>query len=188
MKIPLQITWHGVDQSEAIEADIRDKADKLDQFCDNIMSCRVVVEAPHGHHHKGKLYRLSIDIKVPGKEIVVKRNPAEHSAHEDVYVAIRDAFDAARRQLAEFTRERRGDVKAHDVPRHARVIRKFPAQGYGFIETPDRREIYFHRNALLNGDFDKLAEGTEVYFIEEQGEKGPQAKQVTIGKHGVGST
>jgi ribosomal subunit interface protein len=188
MKLPLQITWRNVDQSDAIEASIREHAEKLDQFCDQIMSCRVVIEAPHGHHHKGKLYHIGIDITAPGKEIVVKRDPAEHAAHEDIYVSIRDAFNAARRQLQDYMRKRRGDVKAHDVPTHARVIRKFPAQDHGFLETPDGREIYFHRNALIDADFDTLHEGTEVYYVEEEGNEGPQAKQVSVGKHDVGVT
>lgn len=187
MKLPLQITWRNIGQSDAVEAAIRDKAGKLDEFYEHIMSCRVIVEAPHTHHHKGNLFHICLDIKVPDKEIVVRRGPAEHGAHEDIYVAIRDAFDAARRQLQDYARRRRGDVKEHDVPRHARVIRKFPVQGYGFLETPDHREIYFHRNALIDADFDTLDEGTEAYYIEEQGEHGPQAKQVTVGKHGVGA-
>ncbi len=113
MKLPLQITWRNVDQSDAIEASIHEHADKLDQFCDQIMSCRVVVEAPHGHHHKGKQYHIGIDITVPGTEIAVKRDPGKNTAHEDIYVSIRDAFDAARRQLQDYVRKQRGDVKKH---------------------------------------------------------------------------
>ncbi len=114
MNLPLQITWRDVDQSDAIEAAIREHAGKLNQFCDHIMSCRVMVEAPHGHKHKGKLYHITIDITVPGKEIVVTRDPAKHAAHEDIYISIRDAFDAARRQLQDYVRKQRGDVKTHE--------------------------------------------------------------------------
>jgi ribosomal subunit interface protein len=114
MELPLQITWRDVPPSPAIEADIRAKAQKLEQFHDHIVSCRVTVEAPHGHHHKGKLYRLHIELKVPGHEINVTRDPAEHHAHEDLYVSIRDAFDAARRQLQDAVRRQRGDVKQHE--------------------------------------------------------------------------
>ncbi len=187
MKLPLQITWRHIDKSEAIENEIRSRAEKLDQFFDHIMSCRVVVEAPHKHHHKGNLYRLHLDIKVPEKEIVVTRDPSEHSEHEDMYVAIRDAFDAARRQLQDYVRIRRGFTKAHDVYHGARVLRRFPAQDYGFLVTLDGREIYFHRNALIDADFDMLDEGTEVSFVEEVGDQGPQAKQVRVGKHSPGA-
>ena len=113
MQLPLQITWRNVPKSEFVEADIRAKAEKLDEFYDHIMSCRVVVEQSHGRHKKGNLYHLSLDIKVPDKEIVITRDPAEHHAHEDMHVAIRDAFDAARRQLQDYVRMRRGHVKRH---------------------------------------------------------------------------
>ena len=188
MKLPLQITWRNIEKSAAIDADIRAKAEKLDQFYEHIMSCRVVVEAPHKHHHKGNLYRLHLDIKVPDNEIVVTRDPSAHSAHEDMYVAIHDAFDAARRQLQDYVRIRRGQTKLHDVHDAARVLRRFPAQDYGFLQAPDGREIYFHRNALVDADFDMLDEGTEVSFVEEVGEQGPQAKRVRVGKHSPGAT
>jgi len=114
MRLPLQVTFRNMDRSSALEADIGDKAAKLDQFYDQIMSCRVVVEAGHKHHHKGNLYGVSINISVPGRDLVVSRNPSENQAHEDAYVAVRDAFEAARRQLEDFARTRRGDVKTHD--------------------------------------------------------------------------
>lgn len=180
MKLPLQIVWRDIDQSDAIEDAIREKAGKLEQYYDGIMACRVAVEAPHKHRNKGRLYRIRLDITVPGSEIVVKRSPSEHGAHEDIYVAIRDAFDEARRQLQDYNRRQQGKVKRHEVPHHARVIRKFPAQDYGILSTPDGREVYFHRNALLGADFDTLHEGTEVNFVEEQGKDGPQAKTVTL--------
>lgn len=108
MQIPLQITIRDVENSEALEAHIRDKAAKLDEFFKHVMSCRVVVEVPHKHHHQGKQFQVRIDIGVPGGEIVVNR---DHN--EDVYVALRDAFDAAKRQLEDYVRKLRGDVKTH---------------------------------------------------------------------------
>lgn len=183
MKLPLQITWRGISQSDAIESAIREKADKLEQFYDKMMACRVTVDAPHQHGGKGNLYEIHLDITVPGGEIVVRRSPPEKHAHEDIYVVIRDVFDEARRQLQDHVRKERGDVKAHGVPRHARVLKKFPAEDYGVLETPDGREIYFHKNALIDGDFSTLHEGTEVLYVEEQGNEGPEAQQVTIGKH-----
>ncbi|MBN4016387.1 ribosome-associated translation inhibitor RaiA [Rhodospirillaceae bacterium AH-315-P19] len=99
MELPLQITFRNMDPSESVETNVREKAMKLERFFDRITSCRVVIEAPHRHHHKGKLYNVRIDISVPGKEIVVNHNGPKNHAHEDVYVAIRDAFSAAVRQL-----------------------------------------------------------------------------------------
>ncbi len=106
MKLPLQITARNIELTEAIEQAVRDRARKLERFYDRIVSCRVVVDAPHRHQKKGVMYNACIDITVPGSEVVVKREP-----HEDLYVAIRDAFDAARRQLQEISSRRRGGGK-----------------------------------------------------------------------------
>jgi ribosomal subunit interface protein len=112
MQIPLQITIRDVEHSDALEAHIREKAKKLDEFFNHIMSCRVVVEVPHKHHHQGKQYNVRIDIGVAGGEIAVNRDHAE-----DVYVALRDAFDVAKRQLEDYARKLRGDVKTHEPKR-----------------------------------------------------------------------
>lgn len=114
MQIPLQITWRDIEKSEAVEAAVQEHAKKLDQFCDHITSCRVVVEVPHHHKHKGNIYHISIDITVPGKEIAVTRDPSQHHAHEDMYVTVRDAFAAAKRQVQNYVRIQRGEVKHHE--------------------------------------------------------------------------
>ena len=137
MQLPLQISFRDIPPSAAVEAKIRERADKLERYYDRIMGCRVVVEAPHGRHHQGKLFHVRVDLTVPGSELVVSREPAQHHAHEDVFVAIRDAFDAAQRQLADYARRQRGATKMHEGPAVARVCRLFPEEGYGFIETPD---------------------------------------------------
>ena len=166
--------------SEAIETHIVEKAGKLERFYEKITNCRVIVEAPHRRHHKGKLYHVRVDITVPGDELVVKREPSQHASHEDIYVAIRDAFDAARRELQDYARRRRGEVKVRENSPTARVTKLFPEEGYGFLETPDGRELYFHRNSVLEPGFEKINLGTEVRFAEEQGEEGPQASTVRI--------
>lgn len=186
MRLPLQVVFHNLDPSPAVESRIREKAAKLDLYYDQIMSCRVVVEAPHKHHQKGRLYRVQIDVTVPDEELVVSRDPGQDHAHEDVYVAIRDAFDAMRRQLEDYARRRRGKVKNHEVSPHGRIIELFPEKGYGRIKTPDGRLIYFHQNSVLDADFSKLNTGNEVRFVEEMGELGPQASTVhVIGKHHI---
>ena len=186
MQIPLQIRFHKLEASEAVEAAIRKRAEQLEHFANNITSCRVTIDAPHKHHHQGNLYRVTIDIRTPAGEIVVSRSPDQHQAHEDAYVAIRDAFKAARRQLQDQVRERRGKVKAHEAPPHGRVGALHPADGYGTITDSNGREIYFHRNSVVNADFDALEVGAEVRFAEEAGDKGPQASSVhLIGKHHI---
>lgn len=186
MTIPLELTFHNMDTSPYVEADVREKAEKLTRYFDRIVGCRVVVDAPHRHHRRGQLYDVRIDITVPGDEIVVTHQGPKDHAHEDVYVAVRDAFDAAYRRLEDHARKVRGDVKTHDAPLHGTVRRMFP--DHGFIETSDGREIYFHRNTVVEGDFDDLSPGSEVRFVVIHGEsaEGPQATTVKpIGKHHV---
>lgn len=181
MQIPLQITMREIERSDALEADIRRHAEKLEQFHARITSCRVAVEEMRRHHQQGREFNVRIDLRVPGEEIVVTR---DH--HEDAFVAVRDAFDAAKRQLEEVIREQRGDTKLHPVPQHGRVARVFPADGCGFIETTDGRELYFSRDNVVHPPFDNLQPGVEVQFIEEMAAEGPQAKRVSAGKHRMG--
>ncbi len=185
MQLPLQITFRDFPPSEAIEAAIREKAQKLERYFDRIISCRVIVEAPHKHHHKGKLYEVTVDITIPGHEIVVSRDNHDKHEHEDIYVSIRDAFAAAQRQLEAIVDKMRGEVKAHEMPAHGRVIEITP--DHGVILTPEGREVYFSPNSLLNEDFEALQKGAEVRFAEEEGEKGPMASSVqVVGKHHLG--
>jgi len=184
MQKPLEITFRHMDRSPALEDVVRERAEKLEKFCDQIISCRVVVESPHKHHHKGNLHHLRVDVTLPGAEIVVKRSPDEHHSHEDPYVVVRDAFDSVRRQLMDYTRKRRGKVKVHEESAHGRVTVLEPLQDFGRLETPDSRDIYFHRNSVVDADFDDLEIGTELRFVEEAGDEGPQASSVfLIGKH-----
>lgn len=177
MEKPLKITFRDMEPSAAIEADVRDKVAKLEELYDRITGCRVVIEQPHRHRHQGKLIHVRIDLTVPGKELVVSHEPPDH-AHEDAYVAVRDAFHAMKRQLEDHVRVVRGDTKSHEAPPPARVVRLFPEEGYGFIETADGREVYFHRNAVVDEPFEHLAVGVAVRFVETTGEKGPQASTV----------
>ena len=179
MQTPVQITFHNVPHSDALEAHIREKTEKLEEFHPRITSCRVTVEEQRMHHQQGRHFSINIDVRVPGKkEIVVNR---KHD--EDVYVALRDAFDAVRRQIEDVAREKRGDVKEHAVPQHGKIARILADEGYGFIETPDGRELYFSRENVVHPSFDELGSGVEVQFIEEMAAEGPQAKRVSVGKH-----
>ena len=184
MQTPLQISFLHMDSSAAVEARIRSRVEELDRFFDRIISCRVVVECPNPRHQQGNLFRVRINLNIPGHEIAVGRDPAAHHAYEDVYVAIRDTFDAVRRLLDDHIRKDRGDLKLHAVPDHGRVERLLP--DYGFILSADGSEIYFHRNSVVNGEFDKLEIGDEVRFVAQFSEsaQGAQASTVTrIGKH-----
>lgn len=122
MQLPLQITARDIELTPAIENAIRSRIAKLETFYDRIMGCRVMIEAPHRHHHKGMLFNVRIRLTLPGGELTVGREP-----HEDLYVAIRDACNAARRQLQEFVRRQRGNVKHHEATSSA-VLHESPAE------------------------------------------------------------
>jgi cold shock CspA family protein/ribosome-associated translation inhibitor RaiA len=186
MAIPLQISFDDLDHSPAVEAAIREKAAALERFHDRIVRVRVVVKTRGRHNHKGKLYDVRVAIATPGKDIVVDRAGPKTHAHEDVYVAIRDAFAAAVRQLEDHARLLRREVKTHAVPAHGVVARL--ADDHGFIEASDGQEIYFHKNSVTKKRFADLAAGAKVRFAiaEKEGIAGPQASSVTaIGKHNL---
>lgn len=176
-----QITFRNMDPSAAVEADVLRRIEWLERFHPSITACRVVVEAPHRHRKTGTPYRVRVDITVPGAELVAGRDPPEHRAHADVYVAVRDAFRAARRQLLDHHRLVRGEVKVHEEELLGRIARIFDEPGgrYGFIETPDGRDVYFHEHAVLDG-WDEIKVGDRVRYVEELGDKGPQASTVEI--------
>jgi ribosomal subunit interface protein len=186
MQLPLQVTFRHMASAPALEARIRERVEELDRFFGRIISCHVVVECRHPRRHQGNLFRVRIALKVPGHQIVVGRDPAANHAHEDPYVALRDAFDAVRRRLEDHARARRGQVKLHAVPEHGRIARLLPERNCGFIRSADGSEIYFHRNSVANDGFGKLEIGDEVRFVAQQAEsaQGPQASTVVpLGKH-----
>lgn len=204
-KFPLQVTFRNVEPLAAMELRIRSEAAKLETFYNRIMGCRVSVESPHRHHRGGSPYHVRIDLTVPGGELVVKHEPSlrtrarrsgetamkKHSEardpHKDLRQAISDAFKAAARRLEDYARRQRGDVKHRESRPVAKVSRIFPDEGYGILTTPDAREIYFHKDSVLNRAFGRLKVGSTVSFAEEQGDKGPQASTVRIvGKHRAG--
>jgi cold shock CspA family protein/ribosome-associated translation inhibitor RaiA len=181
MQRPLTIASRDFALSEAVEAEIREKAVALENYYERLSGCEVTVNAPAiKHHRKGGPFIVSIRMTVPGKELAVDRQ-----AEQELSQAIREAFDAARRQLEDYVRELRGSVKTHEAALLGRIIRLEPALDYGFLKTSDDREIYFHRNSLLGADFDKLEIGAEVRFVEEEGEQGPQASTVIVTKPGT---
>jgi ribosomal subunit interface protein len=180
------ISFRQMESSPAVEARVREKIAVLERFHPRITTCRVTVEKDHHARHKGDLFRVRIDIGIPGREIVVDRTGPKNHAHEDVYVALRDAFDAAARQLEDDVRVRRGDVKVHPVPSHGEVIRLFKDDDYGFMRTTDGQEVYFHRHSVVDDAFDRLEVGSQVRvtIAEAEGEQGYQASTVQlVGKH-----
>ncbi len=183
MSLPIQITWRDTEPSAALELRIRKLAQGLEKFSPQIIHCHVVIEIPHQHDRQGQVYEVHIRITTPGAEIIAHREHHERRSHEDPYVAVRDAFRAVRRQLEDCERERRQDVKGHLPEPTGWISELYPAEGFGRIATSDGRSLYFHRNSVVGGNFERLTTGTGVRFVEESGERGPQASTVKLIAH-----
>lgn len=195
--IPLQITYLHAEANPYIDELIRKEAAKLERYYPRMVGCRVTAEHGSGRQ-AGNLWHIRVEISVPGGEIVVQSEPSlggtarqtEKAAirksmevrreRQMAHRAVRDAFKAARRQLQDYARKQRGETKRPTTAPVAKVTQVFDEQGYGFLITPEGREVYFHRESVLNGAFDELEPGTTVTYAEETGEKGPQASSVRL--------
>jgi cold shock CspA family protein/ribosome-associated translation inhibitor RaiA len=179
VKLPLQIAFHGVPNSPRIEALVRERVEKLERVCDYISGCRVTIEKPHRSRGQAEHWQVRIDLTMPpGKELVVRRESDDRTARDGLYGVVIEAFDAARRRLEKVTDRQHGEVKAHPTNDAGGIIRRL-FDDYGFIRTVDGRDVYFHRNAALDG-FDELSVGMSVSFSEEEGDEGPQASTLRV--------
>lgn len=197
MILPVQTTYRNAPHTDVLDALVREEADKLDRFFQGIVSCRVLVEQAHRHHLRGAAFHVRIELGVPGEELVISSDPDVRkevtddpdelpprfskssevdAAHKDAELAVRDAFRKAARRLQDYARRKTGAVKIHEPLPAGEVVKLFEA--YGFLRSTDGREIYFHRNSVLHHGFDALRIGSQVTFVEEEGEKGPQASTV----------
>ena len=198
MQLSPIITFRGIAPSAALEAEVRARIARLETYYSSIMACRVLVELSHRHHEAGNRFHVRIDLTMPGEEIVVAHEPSLHATEQDVdvetatkgdetdperkhaYVAVREAFDIARRRLQDYARRQRGMVKTSSRQPRGRVARLYPVEQYGYIEAEDGHEVYFQKTSVLKDGFDRLAVGSLVSFVEEPGEKGPQASTVRL--------
>ncbi|HXE26221.1 MAG TPA: HPF/RaiA family ribosome-associated protein [Roseiarcus sp.] len=185
MQEPTEIAFRHYEPSDEVRSEIDRQVKRLDKFGPRITSCNVAVIGPQTRRRQGALFKVDLRIAMPErKEIAVSRTHGDAHEREHPLVAIREAFDEAIRQIEDAARQMRGDVKEHAPPEsHGRVAKFLSGGDAGFIETPDGREIYFHRHAVLDGAFDRMAIGSEVRFVEEQGENGPQARIVRLRRH-----
>lgn len=179
MKTLLEVTYRAIAPSEAIDRVIRERAAKLERFFPRIISCRVIVEQlARRERARALVFHVRVQVRVPEGEFLGDKEPAPQRFHEDVFIAIRDAFDAVGRELEDFARRERGDVKTHEQQPYGHVSKIFPDRGYGFIEGPDGGSVYFHRHSVQNAHFEDLVVGNPVSYVEEDGDNGPQASAV----------
>ncbi len=198
MQLTPTITFRGLGSPAPLESDIRGRINKLETYCGSILGCHVLVELGARHHERGNHYHVRIDLTVPGEEIVVSHDASLHGPAQDIdspkltkedaadperqhaSVAIHEAFDIVRRRLQDYTRRQRGAVKVSARQPRGRVARLSPIDEYGYIEAEDGHEVYFQKSSVLKGAFDRLAVDSAVSFVEEPGEKGPQASTVKL--------
>lgn len=181
MKQALQLSFIGMEPSPAVESAARQKAAKLDQFRPDIMACRVTIELADKHRQQGRGFSVRVDVTVPGHEIVASR-----IHEEDVYVALREAFDDLRRQLQDSLRRVQGQEKQHATPLHGEVVRFADDGRSGFIRTNEGDEYWFGPENVAGMPFEHLGIGARVQFIPELASQGRQAKRVSLGKHEMG--
>jgi len=187
METLADIEFHGMTSAQPLRAEIGKYIAGLEDRFGRVTACRVVLKGPSEHHQTSGLYEVNIRLALPeGREVVVSRTPKADERHADVHFAINDAFKRARRQLQDRARRMQGLVKTHEPQSIGTVTKLDGDAGFGFLESTDGREIYFHRNSVLEDGFSKLKIGIRVAFNEEEGEKGPQASTARrLGKHAL---
>ena len=181
MDVPLEIAFHNLESSAAVETRVRERVAKLEKLFPRLVACRVVVEAPHRQHQKGNIFRVRVEMSVPGEDLVVSKEPnraQERFADPDVYTVLKDAFDTAERMLKDYKGKQSGDVKIHDTPMHGHIMRINAGNDFGFLRTAQGTQLWFHRNAVMNEELESFKEGDPVHYVEVLGETGPQASKV----------
>jgi len=187
MQTPLELEFQGMTGTPQIRSAIGKHVAELEQRWSRMTACRVMVKGPGQHHRKGGLYEVHIRLALSdGREVNVDRTPRADERHADLAFAVNDAFKHARRQLQDQVRRLQGQVKKHEGPPSATVVRLDPSGEFGFLETAEGQEVYFHRNSVVDDGYARLHVGTRVTFAEEMGDKGAQASTVKpLGKHGL---
>lgn len=184
MQTQAKIEFEGVAFNSHLESWVGHHLDRLEKLFGRIVACSVIVRDPGGRHRTGGLHDVRLWLTLPeGREVVIDRTPGLDERYSDLKFAIDDAFRRARRRLQDQARRMRGQTKYHENQPMAKVASIDPSGGFGFLETDDGQKIYFHRNSALDG-MPALSVGARVTFVEEIGDKGPQASTVKLmGKH-----
>jgi cold shock CspA family protein/ribosome-associated translation inhibitor RaiA len=179
MQIAPEIIFHGVDRSEWVENYIAERVQRLDRFAEGITRCHVTLTQEAGAHNKGNRYSLMVEVRLPpNHDLAAKKQKVIREMHTQLPALINAAFGAIETQVKRTAQLRRAEVKSHNGEPRGLVERL--SDGYGFIRSFDNQEVYFHRNSVLHGDFERLTVGSEVRFSPEEGEEGLQASSVQL--------
>lgn len=176
-----EIIFHDVDRSAWVENYIVERLQKLERFAQGITRCHVTLSQEHGKHKKGNRYSVMVEVRIPPQhDLAIKKQKEIRDMPAQLPALINLAFGAIERQLKKTAALRRGEEKTHDGQPYG-LVEKLFEEGYGFIRAADdNRQVYFHRNSVLHGDFERLTVGTEVRFSPEDGDNGPQASSVQM--------
>ena len=178
-----ELIFHDVDRSAWVENYILERVGRLDKFAEGITSCRVSLAQEQASHHKGNRYSVMVEVRMPpNHDLAARKAKVIRELSTQLPALINLAFGAIERQLKKTAELRRGEVKEPrpDGQPHG-IVEKLFDEGYGFLRAlDDDRQVYFHRNSVLHGDFERLVVGTEVRFTPQDGEQGPQASSVQI--------
>lgn len=188
MQVPLEISYHNIPKSQAAEDEIRAHVADLEEIYDRITACHVRVDqrADNANHTIPPVVR--IELQIPGHKNIVVAHEPDHLQRKfqtpDLSTAINEAFRIAERRLSDLkeTRESSGRVQAEGGEERflGQVAEMYPLQDYGYLLNKDGALLYFHRNAMIAGDFEYLVRGSEVHYVEEDGDTGPLAKKVWV--------
>lgn len=189
MNVPLELSFHHLQNTEALEQLVHEQAAHLEKIYARINSCRVAIEVPgHGPvENMGKArFRVRVDVTVPHKELVAVKDETHVEPHQDVYTGVRRAFRAVERQLKQYVRRIKTPQLAHAEPPIGTVEELYPEEDYGFLRTTDGQDLYFHANAVSGGHIRELEVGQEVHYSETLSEAGPKATRVRPYRRGEG--
>lgn len=180
MQTPLELSFKNVEPTDEIKDLVAEKVRHLETFYDGITSCHVYLRAPHQSQRTGSLYEVTIEVRVPGDELVVRYDQNDVAEHQHLPVAIRDAFAAMAKEVKRWKDKARSEVKSHDAPLQGKVVEIHHDEDYGQIIATDHRLVYFHRNSVVDGSFDRLQPRDPVELVVQTGESeiGPQASTV----------
>ncbi len=180
METAPEIDFQDMEPSDAVRDQIAHKIARLEDHYGRMTACRVILKGPGGRHRTGGQYDINIHLVLPDKrEVSVGRTPTQDERFQNLDFALNDAFKRARRQLQDEVGRIRGEVK-HHAPEPVAVVKTLiREEGYGYLESGDGREIYFHENCVSDPGFDSLRVGERVNFVEsDDGRQGPQASRV----------
>ena len=184
MDRPLDISFHNLQSSPSLEAEIREHVEKLERRYAHLIGCRVTVEALHHQHRTGNPYEVHIVLSVPGRDLVVSQEPhhaREKFARPEIRNSVREAFKAAARQLESYKGVQRTDASGPSGSAlSGQISQLLPGEDHGFILNNAGTQLYFHRDSVTNGDFASLRMGQPVHYVEEEGSAGPMAAKIRI--------